>query len=119
MARHPTPLDHILADAAERVVARVSAAISRRVGDLVKEGLARELAGRRPSRSAGRPRRRREITRWVADVRARRVPTFVIEATGIDTKKKIVARYGEGAAFEKGKPPPRQRAAPLVAARSA
>jgi hypothetical protein len=26
---------------------------------------------------------------------------------GIDTKKKIVARYGENAAFEKGKPPPK------------
>jgi hypothetical protein len=118
MARNPTTLDHILADAAERVVVRVSAAISQRVGELVKEGIARELSGRRPRRSAG-ARRRRVLTRWVADVRARRVPTFVIEATGLDTKKKIVARYGEGAAFEKGKPPPRQRTPSLTAARSA
>ncbi len=51
------------------------------------------------------------ITRWVADRRARRVPTFVIEATGLDTKKKIVARYGENAAFAKGKPLPHVRLA--------
>jgi hypothetical protein len=50
------------------------------------------------------------MTRWVADNRARRVPKFVIEATGLDTKKKIVARYGEDAAFEKGKPPPAAKA---------
>jgi hypothetical protein len=53
-----------------------------------------------PSRRAG------EITRWVADNRARRVPNFVIEATGLDTKKKIVAKYGANAAFGKGKPLP-------------
>jgi hypothetical protein len=38
------------------------------------------------------------------------VPTFVIEATGLDTKKKIVAKFGAGAAFERGKPVPRTRA---------
>jgi hypothetical protein len=46
----------------------------------------------------------------VADARARRVPNFVIEATGLDTKKKIVAKYGPGASFEKGKPPPKAKA---------
>jgi hypothetical protein len=50
-----------------------------------------------------------EITRWVADRRARRVPNFVIEMTGgLDTKKKIVAKYGENVAFEKGKPLPKR-----------
>jgi hypothetical protein len=43
----------------------------------------------------------------VADSNARRVPRFVIEATGLDTKKKIVARFGPDAAFEKGKPLPK------------
>jgi hypothetical protein len=43
-------------------------------------------------------------------VRARRVPNFVIDATGLDTKKKIVAKFGEGAAFEKGKPLPAMKA---------
>jgi hypothetical protein len=49
------------------------------------------------------------MTRWVADRRARRVPKFVIEATGLDTKKKIVAKYGDGAAFERGKALPRAK----------
>ena len=104
-------LDRILRDTAEAVVARVPTAISRRVGELVEEGLRREL-GR--NASVARPRAARprtEITRWVADQRARRVPKFVIEATGLDTKKKIVARFGEGASFEKGKPLPRTKAA--------
>jgi hypothetical protein len=47
------------------------------------------------------------MTRWVADARARRVPKFVIEATGLETKKKIVAKYGPNATFEKGKPLPK------------
>ena len=53
-----------------------------------------------------------EIVRWVADQNARRVPTFVIVATKLDTKKKIVARYGLGAVFEKG-----GRLPPVVKAR--
>jgi hypothetical protein len=91
-------IDAILRDTAERVVSRVSAAIARQVGDLVQERLQRELG-----------RGRGEIRRWVADTRARRVPTFVIEATGLDTKKKIVSKYGPGAAFEKGKALPRAK----------
>lgn len=57
------------------------------------------------------PRRRqvarKQLTRWVADRRARRVPNFVIEMTGLDTKK-IVTKYGANVAFELGKsaPPP-------------
>ncbi len=36
------------------------------------------------------------------------MPTFVIELTGgLDTKKKIVAKYGENVVFEKGKPLPK------------
>ncbi len=99
-------IDAIIRDTADQVVTRVSAAIARHVGDLVQAGIRREL-GRNPV--ARRPARRGEITRWVADNRARRVPTFVIEATGLDTKKKIVAKFGANAAFEKGKPPPKSR----------
>lgn len=36
---------------------------------------------------------------WTADNRARRVPNWVIEKTGLDTKKAIVSKYGEGAHF--------------------
>ena len=107
---HPRPgsIDSIIHDTADQVVARVSAAIARHVGDLVQEGIRRELGRNAVAR---RPARRGEITRWVADNRARRVPTFVIEATGLDTKKKIVAKFGANAAFEKGKPLPKSRAA--------
>ncbi len=108
----PQSIDTIVRDAASRVVARVSSAIAKQVADLVQEGLRRELAtaSTRDARKQGRRARgRREIRRWVADARARRVPTFVIEATGLDTKKKIVAKYGAGAAFERGKPPPKPK----------
>jgi hypothetical protein len=63
-----------------------------------------------------RARRRKKAgteNTWVADTRARRVPTWVIQMTsGLDTKKKIVARFGPDARFENGKPlPPLVRAA--------
>jgi len=51
------------------------------------------------------------MTEWTADRRARRVPTFVIEATGLDTKKKIVANFGEGVTFHKGEPLPTPKTA--------
>jgi hypothetical protein len=110
MARQSS-IDDIIRETADEVVARVSSAISRHVGELVQAGIQRELgkhpaAARRPS-----PARRGDITRWVADARARRVPTFVIEATGLDTKKKIVAKFGPNAAFEKGKALPKPKAA--------
>ena len=106
-----TSIDAILRDAAEKVVARVSTAIARQVGELVQERLQAELAnGSLARRGAARRRRPRgEITKWVADVRARRVPNFVIEATGLDTKKKIVAKYGTNATFESGKPLPKAK----------
>jgi hypothetical protein len=114
-----TSIEAIIREAAEQVVTRVSATIARQVGALVQAELARELpraGGRGRTRLAAAPRRRRrppraEITRWVADSRARRVPTFVIEATGLDTKKKIVARFGANVAFEKGKALPKPKAA--------
>jgi hypothetical protein len=108
-----TSIDAILRDAAEKVVARVSTAIARQVGELVQERLRAELANGAVSRRAAGGRRRRprgEITRWVADVRARRVPNFVIEATGLETKKKIVAKFGPNATFEQGKPLPKAKA---------
>ncbi len=111
-------IEAIIREAADRVVAKVSAAIAQQVGALVQARLERELprgargARGRAVRTAVRRRSpRTEITRWVADNRARRVPTFVIESTGLDTKKKIVARYGANVAFEKGKPLPKPKAA--------
>jgi hypothetical protein len=100
-------IDAIIQETAARVAERVSGLIARQVGDLVNERLTAEL-----ERNVAAPRRaapRRELTRWVADARARRVPTFVIELTGLDTKKKVVAKYGANAAFERGKPAPRAK----------
>ncbi len=99
----------------EAIEAAVQAAITRALPAL-RRAIDSAVAARVHAKAPAAPRRiaRRNvavpragaITRWVADHRARRVPTFVIEATGLDTKKRIVARYGENAAFAKGKPLP-------------
>jgi hypothetical protein len=104
-----TSIDDILKDTADRVVARVTAAISRRVGEMVEDGIRKGLASKNAAVGRSRRRARVDISKWVADSRARRVPNFVIEATGLDTKKKIVARFGENATFEKGKPLPKAK----------
>jgi hypothetical protein len=115
-------LDETLRSAMEPVLKRASVAIARAVADLaaqqldreVRNGIAHARGKRGGAARAGRPRRRArsrsEMTRWTADRRARRVPKFVIEMTGgLDTKKKIVARYGEDVVFERGKPLPKPR----------
>jgi hypothetical protein len=124
MAYTSTNIDEILRDAVADVVRRITPAIQRQVATYAAEELERNLAvnratGRRAS--ASRPRRARgeDLTKWVADRNARRVPTFVIEATGLDTKKKIVARYGENATFEKGKPLPGAKPSAEKTARTA
>jgi hypothetical protein len=111
-----TPIQSIIEDAVADVFARLSRAIGRVVEERVADQLKGRPAGppkeRRARRRAARRPRAAEITKWIADRRARRVPTFVIEATGgLDTKKKIVARFGENVVFEKGKPLPKPKAA--------
>ena len=61
----------------------------------------------RPDRYPASDRPKGEITRWIADERARRVPTFVIEQTGLKAKAQVIAKYGDRAVFEKGKPCPK------------
>ena len=106
-----TSLDEAVRQALEPIVAKASAAIARAIAESVAARLERELTraapkgARVPAKRAGRSART-EITRWVADRRARRVPNFVIDATGMKTKKQIVARFGE-ATFEKGRPLPK------------
>jgi hypothetical protein len=112
MARHDATIDSILEDALQPVIRDLSAAIATMIANTVaarlEAALPVKLARPKRAKTTQKPRRpRQELTRWVADRRARRVPTFVIEATGLETKKQIVARYGEGAAFEKGKDLPR------------
>ncbi|MFT3915954.1 MAG: hypothetical protein QM704_18180 [Anaeromyxobacteraceae bacterium] len=108
-------IDDIVRDAMEAVVKKASVSIARAVAEMAAARLSEELEvglsktkGAKVRRAGGRAARppRTEITRWIADRRARRVPNFVIDATGLKTKKAIVARFGEDAAFEKGKPLP-------------
>jgi hypothetical protein len=106
-------IDSIILNAVRPVVNRLSIAIAASIARVVAEQVDAQL---RPAvraergskrRAKGRRSQRTEIRKWTADRRARRVPTFVMEATGLDTKKKIVAKYGENATFEKGKPLPK------------
>ena len=111
MPRATESIEETIATAVAQAIAKISPAIQRRVAELAAEELEKNLAmnGKSRARGAGRRARARgaDITKWVADNRARRVPKFVIAATGLDTKKKIVAKFGENAAFEKGKPLPK------------
>lgn len=121
MARRPgrANAEQIILDAVESVVERASAGISRAISDILAARIDEELRahvakavgkarkGRAPA--AGRSAPRAELDKWVADRRARRVPNFVIEQTGLKTKKQIVAKFGDNAAFEKGKPAPKPK----------
>ena len=90
---------------ADAIVAEVQAAM--RTPASVAAGAAR-ARGTRPARRV----QAALVERWVPDRRARRVPKFVIETTGLATKREVVERYGEHAIFEKGQPaPPPLRAA--------
>ena len=108
----PHPIrNQSVSDIIEEAVAGVVARLSRFIAEAIEQGVAKRAPAR--VRRDGAPRtgtsarpRGAEITRWVSDRNARRVPKFVIEATGLDTKKRIVAKYGEDAAFERGKPLP-------------
>ncbi len=124
MARTAAPdsIDALILQAMEGVVARTSKQIAKAIARLAAERLEAELAAGVAAATSGRGRRgvrgvrlraasrqRAEITRWAADRRARRVPNFVIEMTGLKTKKAIVAKYGDGVVFEKGKAPPKAK----------
>jgi hypothetical protein len=116
-AARPSAEDVIL-DAVEAVVSRAAVGISRAIAEVLSVRLDEEMK-RQVSKAIGKPgrggarrpgrARPREISRWTADRRARRVPTFVIEQTGLKTKKQIVAKYGDDAVFEKGKPLPKAK----------
>jgi hypothetical protein len=112
-------IDAIIATEVDKILSRVMPTLRKRLAEAEVAGSKRAPA----ARGAAVRRRRRpprvEMTRWVADRNARRVPTFVIEATGLDTKKKIVARFGENAAFEVGKPLPPVKSADGATAQGA
>lgn len=82
--------------------------------------LSQDSDGARAATAAGLPgkpkarrhRKRGSDTKWVANAQARRVPKWVTKATeGLDTKAKIIDRYGPGAVFEVGKALPAQLSA--------
>jgi hypothetical protein len=112
-------LDTAVREAMEPVIQRASVQIARAIAEMAAERLDAQLqagvqraggrdGGRRQAARSARPRS--EVTRWAADRRARRVPNFVIEQTGLKTKQQIVSKYGEGVVFEKNRPPPRAKA---------
>lgn len=113
-----TSADEVILQAVEAVIQRASVGISRAISEILaarideelKAQVAKALAkGGRNRRGSARAAPRGELSRWVADRRARRVPNFVIEQTGLKTKKAIVAKFGDNAAFEKGKPAPKAK----------
>jgi hypothetical protein len=110
----------VILQAVESVAERASAAISRAIADILaaridqdpKANMAKAVGrGRKRREGAARAKAasRAELRKWVADRRARRVPTFVIEQTGLKTKKQIVAKFGADAPFEKGKALPKAK----------
>ena len=114
MARTLSSVDEMLREAVAAAMARVAPELQRRIAAFAAEELEKTLAAkealklRRRDTSPRKPRPRGDaLTRRVADRNARRVPKFVIETTGLDTKKKIVARFGKDAVFERGKPTPK------------
>jgi hypothetical protein len=111
-----TSIDALVRASMADVVRRAAQDIARAIAELAAGELSERLetsvsrpgrGGRR--RGAGRRSARRQMTRWVADRRARRVPTFVIEMTGLKTKKQVVAKFGRDAAFQKGKAAPKPK----------
>jgi len=110
-------IDDAISEVVQAAVARalpsLARAIEAAVAARVRASKPAPLVRRAPRNVAVRAG---ALTRWVADNRARRVPTFVIEATGLDTKKQIVARFGVNAAFAKGKPLPHAKPAPAPSA---
>ena len=104
-------IDDVVKGAVREAIAQGSTHIVRVIAKMAADELERQLSlevrGGRRHRTLRSSRTRANLTKWIADRRARRVPNFVIEATGLDTKKKIVARFGANATFEKGKPAPK------------
>ena len=116
MTRANMSIHDIITDAVSQAMQTILPNVQRQIAQMAAKEKDKKRAVRRGRKGARRLRRRArarsvDLTKWVADRRARRVPIFVIEMTGgIDTKKKIVAKYGTNATFEVGKPAPKAKA---------
>jgi hypothetical protein len=104
MRRQPRSVEQLVAAAVAPFVARTATRMAAAVRRLVASRIQAEVGARGVRRRSVRRKTkpRAGVTKWTADRSARRVPNFVIEATGLETKREIVARYGE-ASFERGK----------------
>lgn len=98
----------------ESLIRALTAAVELAFEDLGRSGAATPSApkarrGRKSTKKRAKraPRTAKAIARWVPDRRARRVPNFVIDQTGLKTKKAIVAKYGDKVVFLVGKAPPK------------
>ena len=110
--------EDVILQAVESVVERASAGIARAISEILAVRIDQELRAQ-VAKAVGKGRKGRgvqvrgaarpELEKWVADRRARRVPNFVIEQTGLKTKKQIIAKFGDNASFEKGKPAPKPK----------
>jgi hypothetical protein len=115
MPRKVASLDEIVRAAISPVAARLSKLIARSVASTVEAEVDAELKKAAPRAGGRRRSARGEMTKWVADRRARRVPNFVIEMTGMKTKKQVVEKFGANATFEKGKALPPAKAGGIAA----
>lgn len=112
-------LDSIIEGAVTRVMRETAQVIAQRIATMSADRLNAELATAKSvakqtvqakTATPKQVRRAGEIEKWVPDRRARRVPTFVIEMTGLDTKKKIVEKFGDTVVFRKGHAAPKAHA---------
>ena len=96
-------------DSVEVEVARMKAAVRKEVVAQLREALLAVLDGAEPGKRKRKGKRKASsgpVTSWVADDKAKRVPNFVIKATGLKTKQAVVNKYGPNAKFTDGKPLP-------------
>jgi hypothetical protein len=94
------------------------------VADAVDRVFAEHLGTAAPATKAKGPKARKvgnkvgPLTKWSPNKRARRVPLFVIKATGIKTKQGVLKRWDANAVFLAGKPLPPEKKAPKAKAKS-
>lgn len=105
----------LTADPINEAMQNINAALTKAIASRVEREFLARLSSMRAAReekaAKATPKHvstyKSDITKWVPDHSARRVPNFVIAMTKLDTKKAIVAKYGDKVTFELGKPVPK------------
>lgn len=93
----------------ETLLAQLKETARKEVVAQLREALLAVLDGAEPGKRKRKGKRKASsgpVTSWVADDKAKRVPNFVIKATGLKTKQAVVAKFGPNAKFSAGKPLP-------------